>query len=159
MKMLKIVLGTVCIVSDYRKDLKLWQSSLRIYLAGIPIPPRSYERSSERSVRAILPQPLPCHPGRGEEYFVHVHLPRDLSSRSERVIDLTDPKQCEDLGIEPDDLLEDNHAIPQSVAKRLRRKGVQAILVPLLGTMPAKTWCCFSRISTRRKSGKSAKPS
>ncbi len=48
----------------------------------------------------------------------------------ERVIDLTDPKQCEDLGIEPDDLLDDNHAIPQSVAKRLRRKGVQAILVP-----------------------------
>ena len=58
--------------------------------------------------------------------MVEVEFEVDL----ERVIDLTDPKQCEDLGIEPDDLLKDNHAIPQSVAKRLRRQGVQAILVP-----------------------------
>ena len=58
--------------------------------------------------------------------MVEVEFEVDL----ERVIDLTDPKQCKDLGIEPDDLLEDNHAIPQSVAKRLRRKDVQAILVP-----------------------------
>ncbi len=58
--------------------------------------------------------------------MVEVEFEVDL----ERVIDLTDLKQCEDLGIEPDDLLADNHAIPQSVAKRLRRKGVEAILVP-----------------------------
>ena len=58
--------------------------------------------------------------------MVEVEFEVDL----ERVIDLNDQKQCEDLGIEPDGLLEDNHAIPQSVAKRLRRKGVQAILVP-----------------------------
>ena len=58
--------------------------------------------------------------------IVEVEFEVDL----ERVIDLTDPKQCEDLGIEPDDLLKDNQAIPQSVAKRLRRQGVQAILVP-----------------------------
>ena len=61
--------------------------------------------------------------------MVEVEFEVDL----ERVIDLTDPKQRADLDIEPNDLLEDTedtHAIPQSVAKRLRRKGIEGILVP-----------------------------
>jgi len=58
--------------------------------------------------------------------MVAVEFEADL----DRIVDLTDSAICEGLGIEQEDLLEDTHAVPQSVAKRLRRKGIQAILVP-----------------------------
>ena len=71
--------------------------------------------------------------------MVEVEFEVDL----ERVADLTDPKKCADLDIEPDDLLEDTHAIPQSVAKRLRRKGIEAILVPSAREQGGKNMVLF----------------
>lgn len=48
----------------------------------------------------------------------------------ERVVDLTKKRELTKLGLDPEDLIDEDWTVTQNTARTLRRKGVQALIVP-----------------------------